>query len=92
MRIEAQGKYLQAIPEKAQKSLSQNLNDDSNGNLKATGAHLTGFNSAIYSLMENLNAEDRKPNFTDLKGIDMKANGPAMHIQSCQSRTFTTQH
>ncbi|KAL9387342.1 hypothetical protein Peur_020466 [Populus x canadensis] len=81
MRIEAQGKYLQAILEKAQKSLSQNLNDDSNGNLKATRAHLTGFNSAVYSLMENLNAEDRKPSITDLKGINMKENGPAMHIQ-----------
>jgi hypothetical protein len=81
MRIEAQGKYLQAILEKAQKSLSQNLNDDSNGNLKATRAHLTGFNSAVYSLMENLNAEDRKPSITDLKGINMKENGLAMHIQ-----------
>ncbi|KAJ6415483.1 hypothetical protein OIU84_004306 [Salix udensis] len=81
MRIEAQGKYLQAILEKAQKSLSQNLSDDSNGDLKATGAPLTGFNSAIYNLMENLNAEDRKPNITDLKGINMKTNGPAMHIQ-----------
>ena len=81
MRIEAQGKYLQAILEKAQKSLSQNLNDDSNGKLKATRAHLTGFNSAVYSLMENLNAEDRKPSITDLKGINMKENGPAMHIQ-----------
>ncbi|XP_011028078.1 PREDICTED: myb family transcription factor APL-like isoform X1 [Populus euphratica] len=81
MRIEAQGKYLQAILEKAQKSLSQNLNDDSNGNLKATRAHLTGFNSAVYSLMENLNAEDRKPSITDLKGINMKENCPAMHIQ-----------
>ncbi|KAJ6327065.1 hypothetical protein OIU78_014027 [Salix suchowensis] len=67
MRIEAQGKYLQAILEKAQKSLSQNLSDDSNGDLKATGAHLTGFNSAIYSLMENLNAEDRKPNITEFE-------------------------
>jgi hypothetical protein len=31
--------------------------------------------------MENLNAEDRKPSITDLKGINMKENGPAMHIQ-----------
>ena len=59
-RIEAQGKYLQAILEKAQKSLSQNLSDDSNGDLKATGAHLTGFHSTIYSLVENLNAEDKE--------------------------------
>ncbi|KAI5601881.1 hypothetical protein POPTR_001G133400v4 [Populus trichocarpa] len=80
MRIEAQGKYLQSILEKAQKSLSQNLNDDGNGNLEATRAQLTGFNLAISSLIENLNAEDRKPCITDLKGVNIRTNGSAIHI------------
>ncbi|KAJ6426897.1 hypothetical protein OIU84_022481 [Salix udensis] len=72
MRIEAQGKYMQSILEKAQKSLSQNLNDDGNGDLEATRAQLTGFNLAISSLIENMNAEDRKPRVLDLKGVNIK--------------------
>jgi len=80
MRIEAQGKYLQSILEKAQKSLSQNLNEDGNGNLEVTRAQLTGFNLAISSLIENLNAEDRKPRIPDLKGVNIRTNGSAIHI------------
>lgn len=53
MRIEAQGKYLQAILEKAQKSLSSDAN--SLGSLEDTRNQLTGFNLALSGLMENMN-------------------------------------
>jgi hypothetical protein len=53
MRIEAQGKYLQAILEKAQKSLSFDMNGPST--IEATKAQLTDFNLALSSLMENMN-------------------------------------
>lgn len=53
MRIEAQGKYLQAILEKAQKSLSFELN--STAHLEETRAQLTDFNLTLSGLMENVN-------------------------------------
>ncbi|KAJ6714733.1 MYB FAMILY TRANSCRIPTION FACTOR PHL11 [Salix viminalis] len=86
MRIEAQGKYMQSILEKAQKSLSQNLNDDGNGDLEATRAQLTGFNLAISSLIENMNAEDRKPRVLDLKGVNIKTNGSAQTLQTTDAK------
>ncbi|XP_043694733.1 myb family transcription factor PHL11 [Telopea speciosissima] len=52
MRIEAQGKYLQTILEKAQKTLSTDMND--NESLEVTRSQLTDFNSAFSSLMENM--------------------------------------
>ncbi|KAG5228625.1 hypothetical protein OIU76_018064 [Salix suchowensis] len=86
MRIEAQGKYMQSILEKAQKSLSRSLNDDGNGDLEATRAQLTGFNLAISSLIENLNAEDRKPRVLDLKGVDIKTNGSAQTLETTEAK------
>ena len=53
MRIEAQGKYLQAILEKAQKSLP--FDTSSTGNLEETRAQLTDFNLTLSGLMENVN-------------------------------------
>ena len=58
MRIEAQGKYLQAILEKAQKSLSLDMNGP--GNIEVAKAQLTDFNLALASLMENMNEVDQK--------------------------------
>ncbi|KAK8496847.1 hypothetical protein V6N13_122658 [Hibiscus sabdariffa] len=58
MRIEAQGKYLQAILEKAQKSLSFDVNRGRN--VEETREQLTNFNSALSSLMENMNEADGK--------------------------------
>ncbi|XP_072958591.1 myb family transcription factor PHL11-like [Typha angustifolia] len=52
MRIEAQGKYLQGILEKAQKSLSFDMNGSSN--LEATRSQLTDFNLALSGLMTNV--------------------------------------
>ncbi|XP_020574095.1 myb family transcription factor PHL11-like isoform X2 [Phalaenopsis equestris] len=53
-RIEAQGKYLQAILEKAQKSLSFN-NNNNNNNMEAARAQLKDFNQALSGLMDNVN-------------------------------------
>ncbi|XP_055832150.1 myb family transcription factor PHL11-like [Solanum dulcamara] len=50
MRIEAQGKYLQAILDKAQKSLPVNMNSPSEP--EATRAHLIAFNSPLSNLMD----------------------------------------
>ncbi|KAB5573807.1 hypothetical protein DKX38_001001 [Salix brachista] len=86
MRIEAQGKYMQSILEKAQKSLSRNLNEDGNGDLEATRAQLTGFNLAISSLIENMNAEDRKPRVLDLKGVNIKTNGSAQTLETTDAK------
>ncbi|KAF5748732.1 hypothetical protein HS088_TW04G00690 [Tripterygium wilfordii] len=55
MRIEAQGKYLQTMLEKAQNCFS--LNVSSNMNLEAAKSQLTDIHLAISSLMENMNAE-----------------------------------
>ncbi|XP_064945425.1 myb family transcription factor PHL11-like isoform X1 [Musa acuminata AAA Group] len=52
-RIEAQGKYLQAILEKAQKSLCFD-NNRSSGSLEATRAQLTDFDLPLSGLMENV--------------------------------------
>ncbi|KAL0912959.1 hypothetical protein M5K25_016383 [Dendrobium thyrsiflorum] len=53
-RIEAQGKYLQAILEKAQKSLSFDTNNN-NKNMEAARAQLKDFNQALSGLMDNVN-------------------------------------
>ncbi|XP_038701171.1 myb family transcription factor PHL11-like isoform X2 [Tripterygium wilfordii] len=55
MRIEAQGKYLQTMLEKAQNCFS--LDVSSNMNLEAAKSQLTDINLAISGLMENMNAE-----------------------------------
>ncbi|KAK1368299.1 Myb family transcription factor APL [Heracleum sosnowskyi] len=64
MRIEAQGKYLQAILEKAQTNLSLDMNGS--GNLEATRVQLNSFNLALSNFMENLNEEDRNQSISEL--------------------------
>lgn len=51
MRIEAQGKYLQTILEKAQNNLSY---DAGAANLEATRSQLTDFNLALSGFMDNV--------------------------------------
>lgn len=51
-RIEAQGKYLQAILEKAQKSLSFDINGT--GTQEATSYDIGDFNLALSGLMEDV--------------------------------------
>ncbi|KAK8639937.1 hypothetical protein V6N13_138303 [Hibiscus sabdariffa] len=67
MRIEAQGKYLQAILEKAQKSLSFDVNRGAN--VEETRAQLTNFNSALSSLIENVNEADGKSKIMEDYGV-----------------------
>lgn len=50
MRIEAQGKYLQAILDKAKKSLPDNMN--SPNAQEATTSHLPAFDSPLSNLMD----------------------------------------
>ncbi|XP_021288409.1 myb family transcription factor PHL11 [Herrania umbratica] len=72
MRVEAQGRYLQAILEKAQKGLSFDINCE--GNVEETRAELTNFNLALSSLMENVNGgADRKPNMVQMNDVPKKA-------------------
>jgi hypothetical protein len=52
MRIEAQGKYLQTILEKAQNNLSYDASGAAN--LEATRSQLTDFNLALSGFMDNV--------------------------------------
>lgn len=75
MRIEAQRKYLHAILEKAQRSLSFDINTSSyEGNVEETRAQLTNFNLAVSSLLENVNEADRKPKVVQINDFSKKAN------------------
>ena len=78
MRIEAQGKYLQDILERAQKSLSLDINGT--GSLEAARVQLTDFNLALTNLMENMNEGDRKENMQEMNDFFKKANGSALQI------------
>lgn len=78
MRIEAQGKYLQSILEKAQKSISLDTNGP--GTLEAARAQLTDFNLALSSLMENMNGEDRREQRLEMNDIYRTANGSTIQI------------
>lgn len=53
MRIEAQGKYLQTILEKAQSNLSYDATTGA-ANLEATRSQLTDFNLALSGFMDNV--------------------------------------
>lgn len=72
MRIEAQGKYLQAILEKAQKSLSLDMNGPAS--LEAAKAQLTDFNLALSNFMDNMNEVDRKPDLDVYKKTNGSSN------------------
>ncbi|WVZ11213.1 hypothetical protein V8G54_015743 [Vigna mungo] len=74
MRIEAQGKYLQAVLEKAQRTLSLD------GSLEASRAQLTEFNSALSNFMENMN-KDSKENIIEVSGFYNKNDGSAFHYE-----------
>lgn len=71
MRIEAQGKYLQVILEKAQKSLSP-------GSVEVSRAQLNDFNSALSNLMENMNEEEGKERMLEMNDLYRKANDSAI--------------
>lgn len=71
MRIEAQGKYLQVILEKAQKSLTP-------GTVEVSRAQLNDFNSALSNLMENMNEEEGKERMLEMNDLYRKANDSAI--------------
>ncbi|XP_022772251.1 myb family transcription factor PHL11-like [Durio zibethinus] len=73
MRIKAQGKYLQAILEKAQKSLSFDINS-CDGNVEETRAQQANFNLAPSNLLENVNEADRKSNAVQMNDVSKKTN------------------
>ncbi|WOG90019.1 hypothetical protein DCAR_0209260 [Daucus carota subsp. sativus] len=77
MRIEAQGKYLQAILEKAQTNLSLDMNNS--GNLEATRVQLTSFNLALSNFMENLDDEERKQNSSEMDFHGSSRNASTSH-------------
>ncbi|KAE9613252.1 putative sterol 14-alpha-demethylase transcription factor MYB-HB-like family [Lupinus albus] len=70
MRIEAQGMYLQAVLEKAQRSFSMFGPD----RLEASKAKLNEFNSALSNFMENVN-KDCKENIVGMNGFYRKCHG-----------------
>ncbi|CAL5441141.1 unnamed protein product [Camellia sinensis] len=75
MRIETQGKYLQLILEKAQKSLTLDMNNAIS--LEATRDQLTNFNLALSNLMVNMDGESRNENISEknILFIHRKSNG-----------------
>lgn len=89
MRIEAQGKYLQAILEKAQHSLSAGTKHPET--LESTKAQLTDFNLALSSFMQTIHGDDRNGNITgktssstynreaqEMEDIKLKLQGPSI--------------
>ena len=78
MRIEAQGKYLQAVLDKAQQRFSINVNRS--GSVEAMRAQLTNFNMALSSLMVNTNEEERKVNMIEKSITTNKANGSGFTV------------
>lgn len=79
MRIEAHGKYLQTILDKAQKSLSVDVN--SGDNPDEAKEQLTNFNMALSNLMENMDHhQDGKSNMIEMNDIFQKGNaGPGFY-------------
>jgi len=76
MRIEAQGKYLQAVLEKAQRTLSL----DGSGSLETSRAQLTEFNSALSNFMENMN-KDSKESIIEVTDFYNKNHGSAFRYE-----------
>lgn len=81
MRIEAQGKYLQDVLEKAQKSLTLN----GPATVESSKAQLAEFNSALSDFMENVN-KDSKENIVDMNEFYNKNNISAFHYQELEER------
>ncbi|KAF4391796.1 hypothetical protein F8388_017391 [Cannabis sativa] len=85
MRIEAQGKYLQAILEKAQKSLSLDMNGP--GNIEVAKAQLTDFNLALSNFMENMTEVEEKASIIDqMGGVYRKQNDSSFKIYQESNR------
>ncbi|XP_004512577.2 uncharacterized protein [Cicer arietinum] len=77
MRIEVQGKYLQAVLEKAQTNFSQ----DGQGNLEASKVQLDEFNLALSNFMENMNNKDSKENIVGMSEYYDKNHSSSFNYQ-----------
>lgn len=86
MRIEAQGKYLQAALEKAQRSISL----DGSGTLEASRAQLSEFNFALSNFMENMN-RDSKDDIMDMNDFYNKSHSSAFHYQEGEREDYEDQ-
>ncbi|KAJ6802508.1 putative myb family transcription factor APL [Iris pallida] len=73
MRIEAQGKYLQTILEKAQKSLSLDINSTA-GNQEASRPDMARFNLALSGLIEDVDGVCEEEKTTELGKAIMTGN------------------
>ncbi|KAL7122684.1 hypothetical protein ACP275_01G058900 [Erythranthe tilingii] len=81
MRIEAQGKYLQSILEKAQHSLSTDINQSEN--LESTKAQLTDFNLALSNFMQTINGDEingNKETRETRDHIKLETDGPSIEF------------
>ncbi|XP_022967319.1 myb family transcription factor PHL11-like isoform X2 [Cucurbita maxima] len=81
MRIEAQGKYLQDILEKAQKSLALAINSDL-GSLESTGMQLLGFDVALSDQMEKSKKQEMRGSMTTVNDTCKKTGDSP--IQMCK--------
>ncbi|KAI4327994.1 hypothetical protein L6164_020394 [Bauhinia variegata] len=77
MRIEAQGKYLHSMLDKAQKSLTLDVNGASG--LEEAKAQLTDFNSGLSNFMDNMN-KSSKDNMMDMNDFYKKNHGSGFQI------------
>ncbi|KAL7097076.1 hypothetical protein ACP275_10G120100 [Erythranthe tilingii] len=85
MRIEAQGKYLQTILEKAQHSLSADINQSEN--LESTKSQLTDFNLALSNFMQTINGDEINGNNEARETRDhmkLETEGPSIEFDLIQ--------
>ncbi|RYQ84588.1 hypothetical protein Ahy_B10g104015 [Arachis hypogaea] len=72
----AQGKYLHAVLEKAQRTLSM---EGSGNNLEASRAQFIEFNSALSNFMKNMNNKDSKQSISYVNDFYSKVHGSGFH-------------
>ena len=87
--MEAQGKYLQAMLERAQKSLSGDMNGPAG--LEAARAQLTDFNSALSKFVENMN-KDSKGNVIEANDYYKKTQDSTFQIYQEGQREESKDH
>lgn len=79
MRIEAQGKYLQDILEKAQKSLALAINSNL-GSLESTEMQLINFDAALSDQMEKFKKQEMRGSIANVNDTCKKTSDSAIQI------------
>lgn len=79
MRIEAQGKYLQDILEKAQKSLALAIGSNL-GSIESTGMQLMNFDAALSDQIEKFKKQEMRGGIADVNGVCKKTNDSLIQI------------